>query len=285
MDISSDVRLDRSGPPVAGSGAAGDPSLAGRALLAFALAVAALALLSCDWVGKPSSSQSPREQTRTAPPEESPAVAAALQRQLLPLAAVPGQLAAAASQNLSNDDAAAFFADPVAARAGMEAAGRVGGAVIHYQRPVDARSSGSAIAVVSSVALYRTADAAAAVLTAPTLEGAARNLGLPLHEIPLASLGEGSRAFRGMQFRDGVEIATYLVHVRRANLLHAVVVELPAGSDDGGQLAQRLAQRQAAPLVPRVLTELSARAIPLAHGSDAGRLAMATVEEARHGEV
>ena len=165
---------------------------------------------------------------------------------LLPRGAVPVGLTHAEEYLLPNEAVARFFPDPPAAVQRMETAGRVQGAVAHYGLKAGPRRAAEpAVAVSASVAWYRTVAGAQAVLVDPTLVFVVHRLGLDAAEITAPTLSEASRTFRGYRDGDGPELAAYLTLVRRENVIGAVLVVVPAATDDGGALALSLARRQA----------------------------------------
>ena len=165
---------------------------------------------------------------------------------LLPRGAVPVGLTHAEEYLLPNEAVATFFPDPPAAVQRMETAGRVQGAVAHYGLKAGPRRAAEpAVAVSASVAWYRTVAGAQAVLVDPTLVFVVHRLGLDAAEITAPTLSEASRTFRGYRDGDGPELAAYLTLVRRENVIGAVLVVVPAATDDGGALALALARRQA----------------------------------------
>ena len=183
--------------------------------------------------------------------------ASQLQQQLVPPAAVPVGLRPVKETALSNAAVARLLPDPAAARATLNQAGRLSGALVDYQ-PVG-ETTAPALLVSSSVAQYRTDADAARVLSDALLPAVLAQLGLQMTEISDPSVGEQSRAFRGSRASDPAELTTYAVLVRRARVLGHIVVVLPVGADDEGHLARSLAQQQA--------SVLQSRAAPAAPGS------------------
>jgi hypothetical protein len=108
------------------------------------------------------------------------------------------------------------------------------------------------VAVSSSVSYYKTVAGAQAVITDPTMELVIHRFGLHTAEISMDSIAHESRAFRGFRDGDGPDLAAYLILFRRDNVIGAVMVVVPAATDDGGKLAINLARRQAGDLtLPR----------------------------------
>jgi hypothetical protein len=169
---------------------------------------------------------------------------------LVPLGAVPPSLTPVGQSLMPNDAVAAFFPNRAQALSAMEKFGRIQGMVAQYRVPAPPRASEQAVEASSSVAWYTTVAGAQAVIADPTMELALHHFGLDAAEIKAERVGQESRMFRG--FRDGMgpDFAAYLVLFRRENTIGAVMVVVPALSDDGGRLAQSLARRQASlPLV------------------------------------
>lgn len=164
---------------------------------------------------------------------------------LLPAGSLPSSLARVASYLMPNRDVAAFFPDQEAAMRSMTSAGRVQGAAIDYRLAVAARAAEKVVAVSSSASWYTTTAGAHGVILDPTLELVIHRFGLHTAEIRLDRVGEESRAFRGYRDGEGPDIAAYLVLFRKQNVIGAVVVLVPAATDDGGRTALVLAQRQA----------------------------------------
>lgn len=169
-----------------------------------------------------------------------------LRGRLLPRDAVPARLVPAAASLLPNEEAARYFPDPAAALRAMEAAERVGGALADYRLPFAPDAADQAVAVISSVALYRTAAAAQNVVADPTLALVVESLGLHVTEIATEQVGDASHTFRGSRAGDGPDRITYVVVFQHGEAVGTVIVAVPTGADDGGRLALELAQRQAA---------------------------------------
>jgi hypothetical protein len=169
---------------------------------------------------------------------------------LLPLGAVPPSLAPGGNYLLPNEVVARFFPDPDAALRAMSRYGRVQGAGVDYSLRASPRAGEQALHVTSTVALYSSAAGAEAVLQDPTLELVLHRFGLTASEIKVDRFAHGTRAFRGYRDGDDPDTAAYLVLFRRDNLIGAVVVVVPAATDDGGRLAVSLARRQAALPLP-----------------------------------
>lgn len=177
---------------------------------------------------------------------------AELKNLLLPVSAVPLGLAPAGDYLTPNDFVATFFDDKEAAKSAMTESGRVQGAAIDYRLRGSPRASEQVVAVSSSVSFYKTVAGAQAVITDPTMELVIHRFGLRTAEISVDRIASEARAFRGFRDGDGPELATYLVLFRKDNIVGAVMVVLPAATDDGGKLAMNLARRQAGDLtLPR----------------------------------
>jgi hypothetical protein len=102
------------------------------------------------------------------------------------------------------------------------------------------------------VSYYKTVAGAQAVITDPTMELVIHRFGLHTAEISVDKIASEARAFRGFRDGDGPELAAYLILFRKENVIGAVMVVLPAATDDGGKLAMNLARRQAGDLtLPR----------------------------------
>jgi hypothetical protein len=186
-------------------------------------------------------------------------VATTVQRLLLPPTAVPVRLVLADQQDLPNTAAAQSFPDAAAAERAMGAAGRVAGATVAYRLlSATPRPDEPATAVAASVAVYRTAAAAAAVLRDPTLPLALDALGVPGTEAGAAGdpVGDGSRVFQGHRAGDGDTLATTVVVFRQGNTLGTITVVAPTQtlSRARTELALLLARRQAALPIPLTLT-------------------------------
>jgi hypothetical protein len=169
-----------------------------------------------------------------------------LKNLLLPRGMVPAGLAGGESFLVPNDMVAALLPDPAAARTAMETTGRVQGAAIGYEQGSTRRAGEQVFAVASSVSWYNTSAGAEAVISDPTMELALHGLGLKTAEIEGRRIGQESRIFRGFRDGDRPDLAAYVVLFRRVNLIGAVVVVVPATTDDGGRLALDLARKQAA---------------------------------------
>jgi hypothetical protein len=169
---------------------------------------------------------------------------------LLPLGAVPPSLAPGGAYLLPNEVVATFFPDPQAALRAMSNYGRVQGAGADYSLRTSPRAGEQALHVTSTVALYSSPAGAEAVLQDPSMELVLHRFGLTASEIKVDRFAHGARAFRGYRDGDDPDTAAYLVLFRRDNLIGAVVVVVPAATDDGGRLAVSLARRQAALPLP-----------------------------------
>jgi hypothetical protein len=177
---------------------------------------------------------------------------AELRNLLLPAGAVPVGLAPAGDYLIPNQLVATFFEDQEAALRSMAESGRVQGAAADYKLRSTPRATEQAVAISSSVSYYKTAAGAQAVITDPTMELVIHRFGLHTAEINVDKIAQESRAFRGFRDGDGPDLAAYLILFRRENVIGAVVVVVPAATDDGGKLALNLARRQAGDLtLPR----------------------------------
>jgi hypothetical protein len=177
---------------------------------------------------------------------------AQLKNQLLPLGAVPIGLAPAGDYLTPNDFVATFFDDQESAKSAMAESGRVQGAAADYRLRGTPRASEQVVAVSSSVSYYKTVAGAQAVITDPTMELVIHRFGLRTAEIEVDRIANESRAFRGFRDGDGPDLAAYLILYRKDNIIGAVMVVVPAATDDGGKLAMNLARRQAGDLtLPR----------------------------------
>lgn len=177
---------------------------------------------------------------------------AELRNLLLPLGAVPVGLAQVGEYLTPNQYVATFFDDQDAAMRAMIESGRVQGAAVDYRLRGAPRATEQVVAVSSSVSFYRTVAGAQAVIADPTMELVIHRFGLHTAEISMERIGHESRAFRGFRDGDGPDLAAYLILFRRDNVIGAVMVIVPAATDDGGKLAMNLARRQAGDLtLPR----------------------------------
>lgn len=221
-----------------------------RFVSALLLMLCAALLAGCGVIG--GGSKAPESKGRAKGAEKSGAVDGALQfadarlrNLLLPTGAVPIGLAPAGDYLLPNDYVATFFSDQEAALRAMSEAGRMQGAAADYRLRSTPRASEEAVAVSSTISWYKTVAGAQAVLKDPTMELVIHRLGLNAAEINLDKIGQESRAFRGFRDGDGPGLAAYLMLFRRDNVIGAVLVVVPAATDDGGKLALTLARRQA----------------------------------------
>jgi hypothetical protein len=106
------------------------------------------------------------------------------------------------------------------------------------------------VTVISTVSWYNTAEGAESVIADPTMELVLFGLGLQTAEIQGPRIAQQSRIFRGFRDGDQPDLAAYVAFFRRLNLIGAVVVVVPAATDDGGRLAIDLARKQAAIPLP-----------------------------------
>ncbi len=219
---------------------------AARALVAAALAVTLVSLgAACRATGRGAAQgpATPVGVVRYVPERNLPNL-------LLPLGAVPPSLSSDGDYLLPNEVVAQFFPNLEAALRAMSNFGRVQGAGVDYHLRTSPRAGEQALHVTSTVALYSSAAGAEAVLQDPTMELVLHRFGLTASEIRVDRFAHGARAFRGYRDGDDPDTAAYLVLFRRDNLIGAVVVVVPAATDDGGRLAVSLARRQAALPLP-----------------------------------
>lgn len=218
-----------------------------RALVTAALAMTLITVgVACQRIGRESAQRAPATPVgvvRYVPERNLPNL-------LLPLGAVPPSLSSTGDYLLPNEIVARFFPDPEAALRAMSRYGRVQGAGVDYSLRASPRAGEQALHITSTVALYSSAAGAEAVLQDPTLELVLHRFGLTASEIKVDRFAHGARAFRGYRDGDDPDTAAYLVLFRRDNLIGAVVVVVPAATDDGGRLAVSLARRQAALPLP-----------------------------------
>jgi hypothetical protein len=176
-----------------------------------------------------------------------------LPRLLLANNAMPAGFVPAGTYLLPNEEVAKFFLDPDAAARSMNERGRMQGVVADFRLGGVPRASQSALAISSSVAWYGTAAGAEATIVDPTMELVIHRLGVEAGEIRLSTVGQESRAFRGIRKGDGADWISYMVLFRRDNMVSALVVVVSAANDDGGRLALQLAQRQAVLPIPEAV--------------------------------
>jgi hypothetical protein len=177
---------------------------------------------------------------------------AELKNLLLPLGAIPLGLAPAGDYLTPNEFVSTFFDDQEAALRAMAESGRVQGAAVDYRLRGQQRANEQVVAISSSVSYYKTVAGAQAVITDPTMELVIHRFGLHTAEIAVERIAHEARAFRGFRDGDGPDLAAYLVLFRKDNVIGAVMVVVPAATDDGGKLAMNLARRQAGDLtLPR----------------------------------
>ncbi len=221
----------------------------GRTLLLQLLAAAALTLGACfgggDTPPPPPERAAPGATSATPEPGALQFDSLKLFETLLPAGSLPASLSRERSYLVSNREVAAFFPDPEAAMRSMTTAGRVQGAAVDYRLVSAPRAAERLIAVSSSASWYRSSAGARGVIQDPTMELVIHRFGLHTAEVRMDRVGEESRAFRGFRDGDAPDFAAYLVLFRKMNVIGAVVVVVPATSDDGGRMALAFAQRQA----------------------------------------
>jgi hypothetical protein len=208
------------------------------------VACSALLLTGCSVVSGGSASVAPR------PPDARRYTDSEIKNLILPRGSVPAGLTSSEAFLLSNETVASLLDDPGAARLSMERAGRVQGAAREFDLQSGPRAGEKVVTVISTVSWYNTAEGAESVIADPTMELVLYGLGLQTAEIQGPRIGQQSRVFRGFRDGDQPDLAAYVALFRRLNLIGAVVVVVPAATDDGGRLAIDLARKQAAIPLP-----------------------------------
>ncbi len=164
---------------------------------------------------------------------------------LLSAAAAPPELVITGAGRLSNDDVAGLFPEREAALQTMVQAGRVEGAWVAYQLRPLAHDGAAPATIALSVATYRTAAGADAVLSDPALRPAIHRLGGGATETDVEPSDVPLRMFRGVSEDAPGGRVTYIVQYRQDHVIGSVTVTQSSFMDDGGRLALSLAHNQA----------------------------------------